>query len=142
MAKVGMSAMDAKKAGFIRPVDRIIFNKDYLIGEAKKEVERMVEDGYVAPAKTPIKVMGSYAMGAVDANLPDMLVAGQITPHMAHCARTIATVLAGGDTKPGGYISEDEMLRLEREAFIELRKTENSLKMAKHMATKGKPLML
>ena len=142
MAKVGMSAMDARKAGFIKSTDRIIFNKDYLIGEAKKEALRMVEDGYVAPAVTPIKVMGTSAMGAIDANLPDMLVAGQITPHMAHCARTIATVLSGGVAKPGGYISEDEMLRLEREAFVELWKTENSQKMAEHMATKGKPLML
>ncbi len=141
-AKVGGSAMDARKAGFIRPQDRIVFNKDYLIGEAKKEVVRMVEDGYVAPAKTPIKVMGYYAMGAVDANIPDMLVAGQITPHMAHIARTIAYVLSGGDAMPNSEVSEDYMFKLEREAFVDLWKTENTQKMAEHMATKGKPLML
>lgn len=128
MAKVSMSAMEARNAGFLRPNDRIVFNKDYLIGEAKKEALKMVDDGYTPPVKTPIKVMGNYAMGAVDANLPDMLVAGQITPHMAHCARTIAYVLSGGENKPGAKIGEDEMLRLEREAFVELWKTENSQK--------------
>jgi len=142
MAKVGGSAMDARKAGFIRPQDRIIFNKDYIIGEAKKEVLRMVEDGYVPPAKTPIRVMGSSAMGAIDANIPDMAAGGMITPHMARIARTVAYVLSGGDAKQGEAISEDYMLKLEREAFVDLWKTENTRKMAEHMATKGKPLML
>jgi 3-hydroxyacyl-CoA dehydrogenase len=142
MAKVGGSAMDARRAGFIRPQDRIIFNKDYLIGEAKKEVLRMVDDGYVPPVKTPIKVMGSSAMGAIDANLPDMLAGAMITPHMAHIARTVAYVLSGGDSKPGDVISEDYMLKLEREAFVDLWRTENTRKMAEHMAAKGKPLML
>jgi len=142
MAKVSMSAKEARNLGFLRSVDRIVLNKDYLIGEAKKEVLRMVEDGYVAPAKTPIKVMGHSAMGAVDANIPDMLAGGMITPHMAHIARTIATVIAGGDAVPGSEISEDAMLKLEINAFVELWKTENSQKMAEHMATKGKPLFL
>lgn len=142
MAKVGGSAMDARKAGFIRPQDRIIFNKDYIIGEAKKEVLRMVEDGYVPPVKTPIKVMGANAMGAIDANIPDMLAGAMITPHMAHIARTVAYVLSGGDARPGEAISEDYMLKLEREAFVDLWKTENTQKMAEHMATKGKPLFL
>jgi len=61
---------------------------------------------------------------------------------MAHIARTIAYVLSGGDAKPGDEISEDYMLKLEREAFVDLWKTENTQKMAEHMATKGKPLML
>jgi 3-hydroxyacyl-CoA dehydrogenase len=141
-AKVGMSAMEAKAAGFIRPQDRIVFNKDYLIGEAKKEVLKMVDDGYVAPFPTPIKVMGYYAMGGVDAQLPAMRAAGFITPHMGHIARTIAYVLSGGDTPQNGMISEDYMLRLEREAFVELWKTESTRKMAEHMLTKGKPLMI
>ena len=142
MAKVTMSAMEARNVGFLRPQDRIVLNKDYLIGEAKKEVLRMVEDGYVAPPASKIKVMGHAALGAVDANLPDMLAGNMITPHMAHISRTIATVLSGGEAIPGSEVSEDYMLKLEREAFVELWKTENSQKMADHMATKGKPLFI
>jgi len=102
----------------------------------------MVDDGYVPPLATPIKVMGYYAMGGVDAQLPVMKAAGFITPHMGHIARTIAYVLSGGDTPQNGMISEDYMLSLEREAFVELWKTESTRKMAEHMATKGKPLMI
>ncbi len=142
MAQVGGSAMDARKAGFLRPVDRIIFNKDYLIGEAKKEVLRMVEDGYVAPARSAIKVMGQDAMGPVDSNIPDMLAAYQIAPHMAEIARIVAYIVSGGEAKQGSEISEEAMLKLEREAFVQLWKDEKSQKMADHMATKGKPLFL
>jgi len=71
-----------------------------------------------------------------------MLAGGMITPHMAHIARTIAYVLSGGQALPGSDISEDTMLKLEIEAFVDLWKTENTQKMAEHMATKGKPLFL
>ncbi|PKL40594.1 MAG: 3-hydroxyacyl-CoA dehydrogenase [Spirochaetae bacterium HGW-Spirochaetae-1] len=142
MAKVSMSAMEARNNGFLGPKDRIIMNKDYLIGEAKKEVLRMVEDGYVPPAKTPIRVMGGAAQGMVDAEMLNMKSGGYITPHMMTIAKKIAYVVSGGDAQPGSYVSEDYMLKLEREAFVELWKTENTQKMAAHILATGKPLMI
>ncbi|MFA5518891.1 MAG: 3-hydroxyacyl-CoA dehydrogenase/enoyl-CoA hydratase family protein, partial [Spirochaetota bacterium] len=53
-----MSAQEARNKGYLRAQDRIVFNRDYLIGDAKKEVLRMSEDGYVPPVKMPIKVFG------------------------------------------------------------------------------------
>ena len=136
------SAQEARKKGYLRPQDRIVFNRDYLIGEAKKEVLRMVEDGYVPPANMPIKVFGQDAMGAVDANIPDMLSGYKIAPHIATVVRRVAYVVSGGTAYKGTEISEDAMLRLEREMFVDCWKTENSQKMAEHMATKGKPLFI
>jgi 3-hydroxyacyl-CoA dehydrogenase len=136
------SAQEARKKGFLRPQDRIVFNRDYLIGEAKKEVLRMFEDGYVAPAKMPIKVMGHYAMGAVDANIPDMLAGFKIAPHISTVVRRVAYIISGGTALPGSEISEDYMLSLEREMFVDCWKTEGSQRMAEHMATKGKPLFI
>jgi len=142
MAKVSMSAAEARKNGFLGAKDRIIFNKDYLIGEAKKEVLRMVEDGYVAPVKTKIPIMGREAQGMIHAELFNMASGGYITPHMNFIAKKIAYVISGGEAKQGIAVSEDYMLKLEREAFVELWQTENSQKMAEHMLTKGKPLMI
>ena len=136
------SAQEARKKGFLRPQDRIVFNRDYLIGEAKKEVLRMVEDGYVPPADMPIRVMGQDAMGAVDANIPDMLAGYQIAPHISTVVRRVAYILSGGTAYKGEAISEDAMLALEREMFVDCWKTENSQKMAEHMAARGKPLFI
>lgn len=142
MPMPSMSAQEARNKGFLRPQDRIVFNRDYLIGDAKKEVLRMAEDGYVPPANLPIKVMGQDAMGAVDANIPDMLAGYQIAPHISTVVRRVAYVISGGTAFKGTEISEDAMLALEREMFVDCWKTEGSQKMAEHMATKGKPLFI
>jgi 3-hydroxyacyl-CoA dehydrogenase len=136
------SAQEARKKGFLRAQDRIVFNRDYLIGEAKKEVLRMVEDGYIAPANLPVAVMGQDAMGALDANIPDMLAGYQIAPHISTVVRRVGYILSGGTAYKGEKISEDSFLRLEREMFVDCWKTEGSRKMAEHMATKGKPLFI
>ncbi len=136
------SAQEARKKGFLRPQDRIVFNRDYLIGDAKKEVLRMVEDGYVPPANLPIKVFGQDAMGALDSNIPDMLNGYKIAPHISTVVRRVGYVISGGTAFKGEEISEDAMLRLEREMFVDCWKTEGSQKMAEHMATKGKPLFI
>ena len=63
MAKVSMSAAEARANGFLGPQDRIVFNRDYLIGEGKKEVLKMVDEGYAPPVKRPIQVLGTAAQG-------------------------------------------------------------------------------
>ena len=142
MASVSNSAAEAKNMGFLRDTDRIIFNKDYLLGEAKKEVLRMVEDGYAPPVKTKIPVIGQEGQGMVNAFLLDMESGGFITPHMSHIAKKIAYVISGGEAIEGMEVTEDYMLQLEREAFIDLWKTENTRKMAEHILKTGKPLMI
>ncbi len=137
-----MSAQEARNKGYLRAQDRIVFNRDYLIGEAKKEVLRLSEDGYVAPVKMPIKVFGQDAMGALDANIPDMLAGYRVAPHIATIVRRVGYIISGGTAYKGSEISEDAMLRLEREMFVDCWKTENSQKMAAHMAAKGKPLFI
>jgi 3-hydroxyacyl-CoA dehydrogenase len=67
MAKVSTSAADARANGFLGPRDRIVFNRDYLIGEAKKDVLKMVDEGYAPPPKRKIKVLGQAAQGMVNA---------------------------------------------------------------------------
>ncbi len=141
-AKVSSSAAEARNSGFLRPTDRIIFNKDNQIGEAKKEVLKMVDDGYVPPRKRKLPVLGREAHGMIHANMLNMRIGGYITPHMEFIAMKIAYCMAGGDVPKGTAVSEEYMLSLEREAFVELWKTENTQKMAEHMMKTGKPLML
>ena len=141
-AKVSMSAAEARNNGFLGPKDRIVMNKDYLIGEAKKEVLKMVDDGYTPPAKSKIPVMGKDAMGLINAEMFNMSQGGFVPKHMEFISKKIAYVISGGEAKQGQLVSEDYMLQLEREAFVELWKTENSQKMAANILATGKPLMI
>ncbi len=140
MAKVSMSAAEARASGFLGPVDRIVFNRDYLIGEAKKEVLKMVDAGYAPPVKRPIPVFGEAGQGMINAELYNMVQAGYITEHDAFLARRIAYVLSGGQVRSNGTLNEDAIMALERQAFIDFLKEEKTLARIDHMLKTGKPL--
>ena len=140
MAKVSTSAADARANGFLGPKDRIIFNRDHLIAEAKKEVIKMANDGYAPPVKQPIRVLGSAAQGMINAELHNMKAAGFVSDHDALLAKRIAFVISGGDTRTNAKIDEDVILKLEREAFIDFWKEEKTVARVEHMLKTGKPL--
>ena len=73
MAKVSMSAAQARSNGFLGLADRIVFNRDNLVGEAKKEVLKMVDDAYAPPMKKPLRVIGNAGQGMVNAEIYNML---------------------------------------------------------------------
>jgi 3-hydroxyacyl-CoA dehydrogenase len=140
MAKVSTSAADARANGFLGPRDRIIFNRDYLIGEAKKDVQKMVDEGYAPPPKRKIKVLGQAAQGMVNAEISNMLNGKFISEYDAFLAKKIAYVISGGDVRDNAQIEEDVILTLEREAFIALLKEEKTLARIDHLLATGKPL--
>jgi 3-hydroxyacyl-CoA dehydrogenase len=140
MAKVSMSAAEARANGFLGPRDRIAFNRDYLIGEAKKEVLKMLDEGYAPPAKRKIKVIGTAAQGMVDAEIFNMQSAGFVSEYDAFLARRIAYVISGGNVRTNSFIDEEVILNLEREAFVDFWKEEKTVARVTHMLTTGKPL--
>lgn len=141
-AQVTMSAFEAQKKGFLSAKDRIVFNRDLLIGEAKKEVLRMVDEGYAPPKKEKFVVIGREALGMVEAEMLNMRIGMYITPHMEFIAKKIAFVMSGGDVPSGTEITEEQWMKQEREAFVELWQTENTQKMAAHILQTGKPLFI
>ena len=139
MAKVSTSAAEARTNGFLGPRDRIVMNRDHLIGEAKKEVLRMLEDGYAAPLKRPFRVLGQAAQGMVAAQIADMANGQFITEYDAFLARRIAYVISGGDVRDNAAVTDDVILALEREAFIDFLKQEKTQARIEHMLKTGKP---
>ncbi|MCP4367722.1 MAG: 3-hydroxyacyl-CoA dehydrogenase/enoyl-CoA hydratase family protein [Deltaproteobacteria bacterium] len=140
MAKVSMSAAEARANGFLGPNDRIVFNRDYLIGEAKKEVLKMVDEGYAPPVKRKIRVFGESAQGMIDAEIFNMLSAKFISEHDAFLAKRIAYVISGGEVRANSEVDEDVILKLEREAFIDFLKEEKTIARIDHILKTGKPL--
>ncbi|MBU2489971.1 MAG: enoyl-CoA hydratase/isomerase family protein, partial [Proteobacteria bacterium] len=140
MAKYSNSAAEAFNNGFLLPTDRIVMNRDYLVGEAKKEVLRMVDAGYAPPLKKKIMVLGQGAQGMAEAELFNMQSGGYVSEYDAFLAKRIAFVIGGGDAREGSMISEEAMLKLEREAFVDFFREEKTMARVEHMLTTGKPL--
>ncbi|MBP1717799.1 MAG: 3-hydroxyacyl-CoA dehydrogenase NAD-binding protein, partial [Deltaproteobacteria bacterium] len=58
MVKVGTSAEECRKLGFLRSTDRVIPNADHLLYEAKQTVLAMVQEGFKPPRPRLIPVAG------------------------------------------------------------------------------------
>ena len=117
-----------------------MFNRDYLIGEAKKEVLKMVNDGYAPPVKQKVKVLGQAAQGMIDVEIFNMLSGKFITEYDAFLAKRIAYVISGGDVRDNSKVEEDVILKLEREAFVDFWKEEKTVARVEHILKTGKPL--
>ena len=140
MAKVSTSAAEARANGFLGPKDRIVFNRDHLIGEAKKEVLKMVDEGYAPPVKRKIKVFGEAAQGMINAELFNMQHAKFVSEYDVFLAKRIAYVISGGDVRTNSDVDEGTILKLERDAFIDFWKQEKTIARVEHLLKTGKPL--
>jgi 3-hydroxyacyl-CoA dehydrogenase len=139
-ATVSGSAAHARELGFLRPWDKIIFNKEHLIGEAKKEVLLMAQAGFTPPRKEKIQVMGDQLRGVVNAFVQDMVLGGYASEYDAFVLRKIAYILGGGYVAENSMVDEDYILELEREVFVDLCKEEKTQARLEHMLKTGKPL--
>lgn len=141
MAKVSGSAKEARELGFLRPWDRISIQRDFLIQEAKNTVLAMNREGYEPPRpRTDVSLPGRSEFSAFAYGLYTMKVAGQITEYDERIGKKIAFVMTGGDVPRGTKLSEQDLLDLEREAFLSLCGEEKTQARIQYMLMKGKPL--
>jgi 3-hydroxyacyl-CoA dehydrogenase len=140
MAKVSTSAAEAMELGYIRKTETINMNRDQQIYEAKQIALSLVMAGYKPPRPALIPVMGENFRGLVDAIIMNMRYGNFISDYDLVVSRKVAHVLSGGDCAEGTYVSEQEILDLEREAFLSLMGETKTHERIMHMLTKGKPL--
>jgi 3-hydroxyacyl-CoA dehydrogenase len=139
-ATVSNSAAHARDLGFVRPDDKIAFNKRHLIGLAKKEVLAMAELGFVPPRPQKYQVMGDQLRGIANVFVRDMVLAGYATEYDAFILGKLAHILGGGYVSENSWVPEDYLLELEREVFVELCAQEKTQARLEHMLATGRPL--
>ena len=140
LAKVSESAEMAKKLMLLTADSIIEMNRNNLISTAKSVALSMVEEGYHPPRKMKIPVLGKKAESVLDLMLYVMNEAGFATDYDRVVTGRVAKVLAGGDLMEPQNVSEDYLLRLEREAIFECLNDERSHARIEHMLKTGKPL--
>ncbi|MEO1664468.1 MAG: 3-hydroxyacyl-CoA dehydrogenase NAD-binding domain-containing protein [Chloroflexota bacterium] len=138
-AKVSGSAKEAKDMHFLRATDRIIMNRAHLLYEAKRTALYMAE-GYVAPQPEKIYAAGRNAYSALLAGIDGLVRGKYASEHDALIARKLAYVMTGGAISEPGWVDEQYVLDLEREAFVELAQTPKTLERIGHMLQTNKPL--
>ncbi|WP_147804317.1 3-hydroxyacyl-CoA dehydrogenase/enoyl-CoA hydratase family protein [Alkalicoccus halolimnae] len=140
MAKVSTSAHEAQKLGFIRPQDDISINGDHLLTDAKNKALYLYEQGYRAPKREKIPVVGERGYATMLLGAKTLRFGGQVSEHDLKIAEKLAFVLAGGRVPYGTEVDEQYLLDVEREAFLSLIGEPKTQQRMQHMLTTGKPL--
>ena len=139
MAQVAKSAAEAKEMLFLRDGDGITMNRDRLLADAKARALAMVQD-YQVPEPVEISLPGPTAAVALDMAVEGFRLQGKATAHDEVVASELASILSGDKTDITETVSDDDLLKLERQAFMKLIKTPATLARIEHMLETGKPL--
>ena len=124
----------------LRETDRVTMNRDRLLADAKARALELA-DGYQPPAPLELTLLPGES-GALGMQLAAEAFGrrGIATQHDLTVAGALARVLSGGDADPIDTVSEQQLLDLEREAFMRLARTGPTIARIEHMLETGKPL--
>ncbi|GAB2526670.1 3-hydroxyacyl-CoA dehydrogenase/enoyl-CoA hydratase family protein [Simplicispira piscis] len=140
MAKVGTSALESRKLGYLLESDVIVPHKDELLFVALNEAKAMARGGWRAPHKRLFSVAGRSGIATIKAQLVNMRDGGFISAHDFHISSLIAGVVCGGDVDAGSLVSEEYLMAMERKAFCSLITHPKTQERILGMLSTGKPV--
>jgi 3-hydroxyacyl-CoA dehydrogenase len=139
-ARVGTSALENRKLGWLIDGDVVVAHKDELLHVASAQVRAMAESGWRAPQRAPFPAAGRNAIATIKAQLANLRDGGFASAHDFHIATLIAEVVCGGDVDGGSLVNEEYLMRLERERFCALLDHPKTQERIMGMLQTGKPV--
>jgi 3-hydroxyacyl-CoA dehydrogenase len=140
MAKTSGSALEAKRLGYLRESDVVVFNANELLYVAKHVASSLAESGWRPPLPQATHVAGDVATATFKSQLVNMLTGHFVSEHDMEIATRIADTLCGGNIERGSTVDAQWLLDLERHHFMALAQTEKTQARIAHTMTTGKPL--
>ena len=140
MANVATSAEEAKAYGYFRRSDGVSFDRARRVAEAKARALGLAGSGYHPPTPRAYVLPGESGIATVNMMVDTLVAGGYASPHDALIARKLGVVLNGGAAGGSHPVSEQELLDLEREAFVSLCGEPKSLERMQYMLMNNKPL--
>ncbi len=137
--KTATSPVEAEPMKYLRLSDKKIMNRNSLL-EVSKKILKDNKD-FKAPKELEFKLPGKAVRGEMDKILDKLYNDKVILDHGVEVAKELAHVLSGGDTTIDKTLSEDDLFKLELDAFMRLIETQKTQERIKHTLTTGKPLV-
>lgn len=138
-AKVSESAKQAKELGFLAQSDKIVINRQFLLGEAKS-VALALSETYTQQKPEPVYAAGRDQYAALMIGIAGFKEAGYASEHDALIAQKLAKILTGSGLAEPQWVAQDYLLTLERKAFVELIMETKTQERIMHMLQTNKPL--
>ncbi|MDC3139170.1 3-hydroxyacyl-CoA dehydrogenase NAD-binding domain-containing protein [Candidatus Pelagibacter sp.] len=138
-AKTATSPIEAEPLKYLRPEDKKIMSRNSLL-QVSKEIIQNNKD-FSPPEECTFKLSGKNVYDKMVKMLEKLYNDKIILDHGMHVGKELARVLSGGDTTLENTLSEDDLYKLELDAFMRLIETEKTQQRIKHTLATGKPLV-
>ena len=137
--KTATSPVEAEPLKYLKPEDKKIMNRNSLLEVSKKILEENRD--FKAPTETKFNLPGNKAKEEMIKILDKLYNDKVILDHGMNVGKELASVLSGGDTNMDKTLSEDDLFKLELDAFMRLIETKETQARIKHTLATGKPLI-
>jgi len=137
--RTATSPVEAESIKYLRPEDKKIMNRNSLL-EVSKKILTDNKD-FKAPDELKFKLPGKAVREEMDKIIEKLYNDKVILDHGVEVAKELAHVLSGGDTTIDKTLSEDDLFKLELDAFMRLIETQKTQDRIKHTLATGKPLV-
>jgi 3-hydroxyacyl-CoA dehydrogenase len=137
--KTATSPVEAEPMKYLKPEDKKIMNRNSLL-EVSKKILNQNKD-FKAPSETKFNLPGKTVLPEMNKILEKLYNDKVILDHGLKVAQELTHVLSGGDTSIDKILTEDELYKLELDAFMRLIKTKETQDRIKHTLATGKPLI-
>ena len=137
--KTATSPVEAEPMKYLRPSDKKIMNRNSLLEVSKKIL--LDNKDFKAPNELQFKLPGKVVLEDMNKILDKLYNDKVILDHGVTVAKELAHVLSGGDTTIDKILSEDDLFKLELDAFMRLIETQKTQDRIKHTLATGKPLV-
>ncbi len=137
--KIATSPVEAEPLKYLKPEDKKIMNRNSLL-EVSKQILDENRD-FNSPSELVFNLPGESVRGEMYKVLDKLYNDKVIQDHGMEVAKELAYVLSGGDTSIDKQLSEDDLFKLELDAFMKLIETPKTQERIKHTLATGKPLV-
>jgi 3-hydroxyacyl-CoA dehydrogenase len=137
--KTATSPVEAEPMKYLKPEDKKIMNRNSLLEVSKGILNE--NKNFMAPLETKFNLPGKTVIPEMNKILDKLYNDKVILDHGLKVAQELAHVLSGGDTTIDKTLSEDDLFKLELDAFMRLIETKETQDRIKHTLATGKPLV-
>jgi 3-hydroxyacyl-CoA dehydrogenase len=115
-------------------------NRQFLLHDAAAVAVSLAHAGYIPPAPRSFRLPGKNAFATFAMGLRSFLGGKFISEHDFNIALKVAHIMTGGNTNSYQEVHEDDLLDLEREAFLSLCGEKKTMERIAYMLENNKPL--
>ncbi|HEX6542420.1 MAG TPA: hypothetical protein VF040_11750, partial [Ktedonobacterales bacterium] len=144
VATVSTSAAEAMTYGFLRKTDAITLDRERLLADAKADAIALAEakarGEWQPPTPPTFRLPGAGGRLVLEQQVENLRLQGKISEHDMVVASKLAFVLTGGNASSLDTLTEQDILDLEREAFVSLAGLPKTQDRMEALLRTGKPL--